>query len=163
MVFSSCQKKAQMPSNKIVEEDSTSTNMIKLNKLLAEVEDKEIKSYIQKSKVQYQASPLGFWYHIDQQGTGKQINDGTDVVIEYEVGGLSGNTFYNYTQAKRIEMTINKSKYERGFNYGLTLLKEGAKASFIIPSQLGFGLLGDRNKIPPRAVLVYKVLSIKTK
>jgi FKBP-type peptidyl-prolyl cis-trans isomerase len=37
------------------------------------------------------------------------------------------------------------------------LMKEGEKAIFIIPSHLAFGLLGDENKIPKRATLVYDV------
>ena len=36
-------------------------------------------------------------------------------------------------------------------------MKVGDKAKFIIPSHLAFGLLGDENKIPKRATLVYDV------
>jgi FKBP-type peptidyl-prolyl cis-trans isomerase FkpA len=36
-------------------------------------------------------------------------------------------------------------------------MKQGQKAIFIMPPHLAHGLLGDKNKVPPRATLVYDV------
>jgi FKBP-type peptidyl-prolyl cis-trans isomerase len=39
----------------------------------------------------------------------------------------------------------------------------GDRAKFIVPSHLAFGLLGDQNKIPQHATLVYDIELVKIK
>ncbi|MGE5317418.1 MAG: FKBP-type peptidyl-prolyl cis-trans isomerase, partial [Chloroflexota bacterium] len=33
----------------------------------------------------------------------------------------------------------------------------GDHAKFVIPSHLGFGLIGDQNKVPPKSTLIYDI------
>ena len=42
------------------------------------------------------------------------------------------------------------------------MLKKGSKARFILPPHLAHGLIGDENRIPARAIIIYdiEVLSI---
>jgi len=45
-----------------------------------------------------------------------------------------------------------------GLEEGILYLSEGDKAKIIIPSHLGYGLLGDLDKnIPPKATLIYDI------
>ena len=55
------------------------------------------------------------------------------------------------------ELISGKSEMEPGMNEGLRLLKPGARAILIIPPFLGYGLIGDRKKIPSRSIIVYNV------
>jgi FKBP-type peptidyl-prolyl cis-trans isomerase len=52
---------------------------------------------------------------------------------------------------------MGRSEMEAGMNEGLRLLRPGSEAIFIMPPYLAYGLIGDRRKIPPRSVLVYRV------
>ena len=49
---------------------------------------------------------------------------------------------------------IGKDNVESGIHEGITYLRVGDKAKLLIPSYLAHGLVGDKNKIPPRATLV---------
>ncbi|MDR3705775.1 MAG: FKBP-type peptidyl-prolyl cis-trans isomerase [Paludibacteraceae bacterium] len=163
LFLAACEKKVQLPSNKFVQRDSTSNEMIKLNKLLTDVENKDIKSYVDSSSFPFKLSNLGFLYVITEQGTGNGIEKGDKILVEYEMQTLQGAFCYSYTGKNTKEMIVGKDERQRGFNNAITMLKEGGKGVFIIPSYLAYGMLGDANKIPPRATLVYKVLSVKLK
>jgi len=39
----------------------------------------------------------------------------------------------------------------------MLLMNKGAKAKFILPSHLAHGLLGDENKIPSNATVIYDI------
>lgn len=158
-----CEKKVQLPSNKFVQRDSTSKEMIKLNKLLTDVENKDIKSYVDSSSLPFKLSNLGFFYAVTEQGTGTSIETGDKIIVEYEVQTLQGTFCYSYTGKNAKNMIVGKDEHQRGFNNAITILKEGGKGVFIVPSYLAYGMLGDATKIPPRATLVYKVLSVKLK
>lgn len=161
--FISCEKKVQMPSNKFVEVDSTSTNMIKLNQLLADVEQDEMKAYVKASKLDFKQSDLSYWYAITNEGSGDRIKNSDIVLIDYQVTTVKGDLCYSYTGDKAQKLVVGKSQRERGFNEALQLLKEGSQAVFVIPSNLCFGMMGDAKKVPPRTALVYKINNIKKK
>ena len=38
-----------------------------------------------------------------------------------------------------------------------TYMKEGDKAKLILPSHLAYGLIGDQNKIPQKATIIYDI------
>lgn len=156
-----CEKRPQIPSNKFIETDSTSTEMLKLNKLLVEVEQKEIKAYLDTCKSKFSYSETGFWYTKTKDGSGEKIEKGKAVVVEYQVETLSGKVCYSYIDKNKKNLIAGKSEQQIGFNKGLTSLKEGDQAILIVPSNLAFGVMGDKKSIPPRATLIYRIISIK--
>jgi FKBP-type peptidyl-prolyl cis-trans isomerase len=163
LCLAACEKKVQLPSNKFIQRDSTSSEMIKLNKLLTDVENKDIKSYVDSSSLPFKLSSLGFFYAVTQEGTGSNIEKGDKILVEYEVQTLQGALCYTYIGKNAKNIIVGKDERQRGFNNAIMLLKDGGKGVFIAPSYLAYGMLGDANKIPPRATLVYKVLSVKLK
>jgi FKBP-type peptidyl-prolyl cis-trans isomerase len=52
---------------------------------------------------------------------------------------------------------------ESGLEEVILFLKKGDRAKIIIPSHLAFGLVGDGNKIPAMATLVYDLELIELK
>jgi FKBP-type peptidyl-prolyl cis-trans isomerase len=50
---------------------------------------------------------------------------------------------------------IGQGGVESGLEEGILLLQEGDKARFIMPPHLAHGLIGDRDKIPARATIIY--------
>lgn len=158
-IFISCEKKVQIPANKIVDTDSTSAEFIKLNKLLVEVESSEIKKYIEQTTFAFDSTEIGVWYAITNKSNGTKIRKGDILHLQYNVELLNGDTCYSYVDKRAQEMTVGKTQYERGLHEALTSLHEGDQAIVIAPSHLSFGTLGDRNKVPPRAALVYRIIS----
>lgn len=163
LMLVACEKKVQMPSNKAMLQDSSSVDMIKLNALLAEVEQEEMAGFVKASKDKYTLSSIGFWYAITSKGGGKPIMKSNVVLLDYTVETLKGEVCYNYTREKAQKLIVGKAQRERGLHEALEMMREGDRAIIVVPSNLCFGMLGDANKVPPRTVLVYRVNGIKIK
>jgi FKBP-type peptidyl-prolyl cis-trans isomerase len=140
--------------------DSTSAEMIKLNKLLVEVEQTDIQHFITKSKLKFTYFETGFWIAKTTTGNGAYIKNGDQISISYDVSLMNGKLCYDYTGKSSKKITIGKLQNQRGFTEALLQLKGGDQATIIIPANMAYGAIGDMNKIPPRATLIYKVYDI---
>lgn len=137
--------------------------MADLNRYLIQKDRERIKNYIERKNLIMSESPTGLWYQIIRQGSGKSFSENDKVIMEYECSLLDGTKCYSSKDLGPKEVTLGRSEMEPGLNEGLRLLKPGAEAVFIIPPFLGYGLIGDRNRIPPRAVIVYNVNILQAK
>jgi FKBP-type peptidyl-prolyl cis-trans isomerase FkpA len=131
--------------------------MADLNRYLIQKDRERIKNYIERKNLIMSESPTGLWYQIIRQGSGKSFSENDKVIMEYDCSLLDGTKCYSSKDLGPKEVTLGRSVMESGLNEGLRLLKPGAEAVFIIPPFLGYGLIGDRKMIPPRAVIVYNV------
>jgi FKBP-type peptidyl-prolyl cis-trans isomerase len=52
---------------------------------------------------------------------------------------------------------LGKTGEIAGLQQGLLNRRGGDKLRFIFPPHMAYGLLGDRDKIPPRALLIFNV------
>jgi FKBP-type peptidyl-prolyl cis-trans isomerase len=156
----SCEKRTQMPANKFEHTDSTSSEMIRLNQLLVEVEQAEIKAYLDTCSLTFKYTEPGFWMAKTTEGKGKEIRKKDVVLIQYQVETILGKTCYTYTKKLKKQVVVGKVEKQRGFNEALALLKEGDQVSIIIPSNLAYGAMGDTRNIPPRSTLIYRIYTI---
>ena len=53
--------------------------------------------------------------------------------------------------------TIGVGQVIKGWDLGVCMLKKGARATFTIPSELGYGKRGAGGAIPPNATLIFDV------
>jgi FKBP-type peptidyl-prolyl cis-trans isomerase len=56
---------------------------------------------------------------------------------------------------------VGKDDVESGIHQSVQLMHLGDKGLFIIPSYLAQGIAGDRDKIPPGAVVIYDISLLK--
>jgi FKBP-type peptidyl-prolyl cis-trans isomerase len=138
-------------------------DMADLNSYLIKKDRERIKNYIERKNLIMSESPTGLWYQIIKQGSGKSFSENDKVIMEYECSLLDGTKCYSSKDLGPKEVTLGRSEMEPGLNEGLRLLNPGAIAIFIIPPYLGYGLIGDRKMIPPRAVIVYNVNILQAK
>jgi len=138
-------------------------DMADLNSYLVQKDRERIKNYIERKNLIMSESPTGLWYQIIKQGSGKSFSENDKVTMEYECSLLDGTRCYSSKDLGPKEVTLGRSEMEPGLNEGLRLLKPGAEAIFIMPPYLGYGLIGDRKMIPPRAVIVYNVNILQAK
>jgi FKBP-type peptidyl-prolyl cis-trans isomerase FkpA len=131
--------------------------MADLNRYMVQKDREIIQSYIERKKLEMKESPTGLWYMITAPGTGEQLKENDRISMNYECDLLDGTRCYSSDTLGVKEVIIGKSKVEQGLNEGLKLLKRGSEAVFIIPPFLAYGLLGDGKKIPPRAIIIYKI------
>lgn len=153
VVFSCGNSVVQTPVEAVQSKDE----MVDVNKYLVEKDNESIKNFIESKNLTMQQTQSGLWYTIIKEGTGDFFTDESLVTFEYISSLLDGTPCYSTTESGPIDCVIGKSNIESGLNEGLKLLKPGSEAMFIIPPYLAFGLLGDGNLIPARAIIVYSV------
>lgn len=109
---------------------------------------------------QIKTTESGLKYLIHEEGTGPQAEAGKGVVVQY-IGQLAtnGNVFdQSFGRGSGIPFQLGTGRVIRGWDEGIALLKEGAKATFFIPSELGYGEQGTPDgSIPAGSELVFYV------
>ena len=129
----------------------------------AKLESEQIDSYVKEKELNVIKTGTGLRYVIYKKGEGIVVPEGNSkVAISYSITLLDGTACYS-TEGNPEELIIGKSYAESGLQEALTYMKEGDKATVIIPSHLAHGLAGDLKKIPIRATIVYDVEVVKVK
>ena len=116
----------------------------------------QIEGYLKRHQIPAVKTATGVHYCIYEDGKGNQIEDGQNVLVDYVVTKINGDTLY--TTKKRLdEFTVSNSEKESGLHEAIKLLKPGAKAIIILPAHRAHGLSGDMNKIPPLTTVIYNL------
>lgn len=107
-----------------------------------------------------QSTPSGLKYVIHEEGTGPMAEPGKNAMVQY-VGALADNgTVFDqsFRRGQGIPVNVGAGRVIKGWDEGLALLKEGARATFIIPAELGYGAAGTPDgSIPPDSELLFYV------
>jgi peptidylprolyl isomerase len=100
----------------------------------------------------------GLFYSIDKQGTGSKATKGQTVSVHYTGKLLDGTVFdSSYRRNEPISFKLGQNQVIAGWEEGISLLSQGAKAKLVIPSHLGYGASGAGGVIPPNATLVFEL------
>jgi len=82
--------------------------------------------------------------------------------VHYEGSLLSGQVFdSSYKRNQPIDFQLGVGQVIKGWDEGISLLKVGDKARFVIPSDLAYGNAGAGGVIPPNATLIFDVELMK--
>ena len=100
----------------------------------------------------------GLAYFMIKEGVGAQARAGQTVSVHY-TGKLADGTKFDssYDRKAPIEFPLGEGRVIRGWDEGISLLKVGGKATFIIPPSLAYGESGAGGVIPPNATLIFEV------
>ncbi len=104
----------------------------------------------------------GLHYKITQEGKGSKPNKGSNVSVHYK-GMLTDGTVFDssFKRNQPIQFPVGMGHVIAGWDEGVMLLNEGDKATFVIPSHLGYGAQGAGGVIPPNATLIFDVELVK--
>jgi FKBP-type peptidyl-prolyl cis-trans isomerase len=130
-----------------------------------------IEEYLAENNIEAQKTESGLHYVIHEKGTGEEANQLDTVRVSYEGYLLSGQYFDTSIEEVAVEkglfderreygpleFVIGRDRIIRGWHEGFDLLSEGAKATFYIPSRLGYGPNPMGDKIQPNSVLAFDV------
>ncbi|PAW92126.1 hypothetical protein CKK33_00890 [Mucilaginibacter sp. MD40] len=134
-----------------------------LKEAAAKKEPAEMQKFVADKKLNVTKTASGLEYQITKPGSGPNIVAGDTAVINYTGRLLNGKVFdssikEDAKQAKTydarreykpIKVKVGEGSVIRGWDEGLLLLNKGAKATFVIPSELGYGEQGIGNGIIP--------------
>lgn len=162
IALSSCGDKNKPQNNKHILSIRPSKEAITaVNRYLSEKDKATIEGYGRRNNIELTLSESGFYYHIFDEGNGKQISKSSVVSITGTMSLIDGALCYTYTPEDPKVVAIAKSPEISGLHIALPMLKENGRALFIFPPNLAFGLLGDRAKVPPRSIIVMNVNVLK--
>lgn len=106
----------------------------------------------------FEQTESGLRYKQIQAGSGQAAEKGKKVAVHYEGSLANGQVFdSSYARKEPIEFTLGIGQVIAGWDEGIALLKEGEKARFVIPSDLGYGSRGAGGVIPPDETLIFDV------
>lgn len=153
IIFFSCSRENE--SDKKTKIRHSAKSLEEVNKLLVDKDAEQIKSFVERRGWNMKVSESGLWYMIYEEGTGKRIEKGDAITFNYKVWLLNGSLCYSSDESGAKSFVVGKGGVETGLEEGVLLLKQGSKARFILPPHLAFGLIGDENRIPARASIIY--------
>jgi peptidyl-prolyl cis-trans isomerase len=102
----------------------------------------------------------GLQYIVEKEGTGIQPTATDEVTVHY-TGKLLDGTVFDSSVSRGEPATFPLNRVIPGWTEGVQLMKEGAKYTFFIPSDLAYGPQGVPNAIPPHSTLIFEVELIK--
>jgi FKBP-type peptidyl-prolyl cis-trans isomerase len=162
MLCSSCSEQPQ-PSKSTRHLDMMSDSLVNYNRGVVLTEDQQIDDFIARYGWKMNKTGTGLRYLIFKKGHGEKTKKGKVAVISYTLHLLNGNLCYSSDKEGLKEFKIGYGGVESGVEEGILLMHVGDRAKFIVPSHLAFGLLGDQNRIPQHASLVYDIELVKIK
>lgn len=113
-------------------------------------------------KAEMQVTASGLYYKITKTTEGVSPSKGDDVAVHYSGKLVDGTEFdSSFKRNEPIEFPVGIGQVIKGWDEGILLLKEGEAATFLIPSELGYGPRGAGGVIPPNAWLVFDVELVK--
>lgn len=153
-VLFSCNEEQQQPETMLVPSANETADM---NKAWNQEEQELIHQFIARKGWDMIETESGLNYLVYKNGTGAQAKPGMKAMVDYSISLLDGTELYTTQTSGPRPFQIDKDNVEQGLHEGITYLRVGDRAKMIIPYYLAHGLMGDHEKIPPLASLVFDI------
>ena len=136
-----------------------------------EQEQTDLQNYLEEHNISANPSASGLYFIEAEHGSGPFVELGKRVKVDYSAMFISGEIFETTKREIALKNNIFDSvmKYQpfeynhgdsiaiAGWTEGVSYMREGGKARFIVPSHLAYGEQGVEGVIPPFAPLIYEV------
>ena len=149
-VFSCQEPEARRPIQK--SSGSFMKESVNRNKKLISEEEKMIDSIIKSHPdKKYFASDKGFWYTYEIRNEIDTLSPirGDMAYFDYEIYDLKGNLIYTALELRPQDYLVDKQEIMLGIQNGIKLMRKNEKVTFLFPSHIAYGYLGDKNRIGP--------------
>ena len=159
-VISSCQNNGDREKQKQLHQmESTQfkEKLIDANIKYVKQESDEIDRYVEHKKWTMTTTGTGLRYMITKKGNGELAKPLQRAKVNYKISLLDGTVCYTSDSTGAKEFKIAQDNVESGLHEGIQYMHVGDKATFILPSHLAHGLVGDASKIPSHASVIYEL------
>ncbi len=153
----SCNQQENKELDKKLDKKLVKEHLERANKYMVKAEEQNIRDFISRYDYHMKETGSGLFYEIYKKSEGEQAANGKIAKLHFQIFLLTGELIYSSDKDGVKEFLIGKGGVESGLEEGILLMKTGERARLIIPSHLAYGLLGDLNKIPEKATIVYDV------
>lgn len=156
-VISSCRQNKSTPEKKQTKTEAIAT-LERINRVLIQEDRELIEGYIKRNKLEdIKETGTGLFYLIWGESNGDFIKSGDIIEYNYKISLLDGTLCYESKPNSPGKFMVGHGGVESGLEQGVLMMKPGQKAKFIIPPFLAHGLIGDADRIPARAIIVYDI------
>ncbi len=115
-----------------------------------------LEQYILENNITTEAKESGLYYIETEAGTGLLPQQGDTVDVHYTGRLVDSTVFDTSVGGDPFSFALGTGYVIPGWDEGITYMKEGGKATLIIPSVLGYGSSGS-GSIPPYSTLIFDV------
>ena len=122
----------------------------------AEEEMKLLNQYLADNQITAEPEASGLYYIETEAGTGLQPQQGDTVDVHYTGKLIDGTVFDTSVGGSPFSFALGTGFVIPGWDEGIAYMKEGGKATLIIPSNLGYRSTGT-SSIPPYSTLIFDV------
>ena len=157
VLAASCGYRQEPAQNMNQKPDSQANYFVQANKGLVQYDRERIVQFLDSNNLSMTETPMGYWVQLLEAGSGDSIFSGDRVVFSYSVYLLGGKLCYSSNETGVKIVVIDNQELESGLHHLLKTLRVGDSVRVILPPFLAYGLTGDGNKIPRRAILDYRL------
>ncbi len=156
--FCECRRPVQDPeSQKERNNQSAPESFVNINKYLVKRHQDMIESYVRRMGWEMTTTKTGLWYMVYEKGKGIPAEKNRIISLEYSISLLDGTLCDSSENNPPKSFRIGHGGVEAGLEEAVLYLRKGDKARIIMPPHLAHGNFGDREKIPPGAILLYDI------
>jgi len=113
---------------------------------------------------EFQLQPSGLYYLETKAGTGRTVTKFDTAYVKYSGKFLNGAEFdTNIGTTDTLIFLVDGGNLILGIEEGIHYMKEGGKATLLIPSKLAWGPTGDYYVIPGYAPVLFDLELVKLK
>jgi FKBP-type peptidyl-prolyl cis-trans isomerase len=137
-------------------------------------EPKALAKYLDDNKINVKPTASGLYFIEIKKGSGPKMKEGDEAMVDYVGSLLSGSVFDTSKEgvAKESGIYNDQRPYEPiavklgshqvipAWEEALSLMSVGSKAKIILPSNMGYGEMGN-GPIPPYSPLVFEMEVLK--
>lgn len=121
-------------------------------------EEQTINAYIQENNITIEPTNEGLYFISEQEGSGELATEGKVVSVHYTGKFLDGTIFDSSVErGEPMKFTLGQDPLIPGFTQAVQMMNKGAKATIIIPSNLGYGQSNPNLPIPPFTPLLFEL------
>lgn len=159
--------KMEVKLHKILNQKEYEAELVRFGQLVEDrdiEEQRKLQAYLDTNKTKYSVLKNGMYYIQLKQGKGTCACNGDVLKINYKGYFLDGRQFEStYDRGQPLEFTFGEQgQVIKGLEKAISLMNEGEKAKFIIPSQLAYGGEGSSTGIvPPYTTVIYEIELVK--
>ncbi len=131
-----------------------------VNVIAPDSELTQVQDYLALHTITATKAPSGFYYVIDNPGTGAVATAlCSSITVKYK-GKFTNDTVFDSTASSAVVFSLGQ--LIGGWQKGIPLIKAGGRIRLYIPPSLGYGKQGARDNtgkviIPPDAILIYDI------
>jgi FKBP-type peptidyl-prolyl cis-trans isomerase FkpA len=125
-----------------------------------------LQQFLKEEKLPVKPTESGLYYLKLREGTGKKVEKGDTVTVNYEGRFLNGKFFDSTIKRNQPFQFVYGTEWQvvKGLEEAIGMMRAGEKSLFIIPSELAFGTEGSSTGIiPPFTSTIFEVEIISVK